>query len=43
MVNIPNSEKLRYYEYLEKAQVSGDLKPFIDFIYDLMMGSDLLF
>jgi Fic family protein len=43
MVNIPNSEKLKYYEYLETAQVSGDLKPFIDFIYDLMMGSDLLF
>jgi Fic family protein len=43
MVNIPNSRKLEYYDCLEKAQGNGDLRPFIKFIYDLMMDSDLLF
>ncbi len=43
MVNIPNRQKLRYYECLEKAQVDGDLRPFVKFIYELMVDSDLLF
>jgi len=43
MVNIPNSRKLEYYDCLEKAQTEGDLRPFVSLIYDLMMGSELLF
>ena len=31
MVNIPNKLKYKYYESLEKAQVEGNLKPFINF------------
>ncbi len=43
MVNIPNRRKMDYYECLEKGQVDGDLRPFIKFIYDLMMDSELQF
>lgn len=34
MVNIPNRRKIDYYNCLEKAQVEGDLRPFIRFIYE---------
>lgn len=43
MVNIPNSRKLEYYQYLEKAQVEGELRPFVKFIFDLMAGSENIF
>jgi len=43
MVNIPNGKKLQYYECLQRSQVDGDLRPFIKFIYDLMMDSDPIF
>lgn len=43
MVNIPNSRKLEYRQYLERAQVDGDLRPFVKFLFDLMMSSDLMF
>ena len=43
MVNIPNSRKMEYYNFLEKAQLEGDLRPFVKFIFDIMIGSDLMF
>lgn len=43
MVNIPNNRKLEYYGCLEKAQIDGNLRPFVKFIYDLLLGSDLRF
>jgi len=43
MVNIPESRKLEYYRCLEEGQNNGKLRPFIVFIYDLMMRSELLF
>jgi Fic family protein len=35
MVNIPNKDKLRYYEALGKAQTGGDLRPFLEFVMEL--------
>jgi Fic family protein len=35
MVSMPNAQKNRYYHVLGKAQVDGDLRPFIDFILEL--------
>ncbi len=43
MINIPNSRKLEYYEYLEKGQVDGDLRPFIEFMLELLRSSVVLF
>ncbi len=43
MVNIPNRRKLEYYRCLERAQNDGDLRPFVEFMLDLMRSSDLQF
>ncbi len=43
MVNIPNSRKIEYYSCLEKAQLGGDLRPFVKLIFDIMTGSELMF
>lgn len=43
MVNIPNKGKNRYYDALEKAQMDGDLRPFIDLMIGLMEKSDVRF
>ena len=43
MVNIPNSGKHGYYMALERAQVHGELRPFIELLVRLMMEGDLLF
>jgi Fic family protein len=36
MVNIPNLRKNKYYAVLNEAQVSGNLRPFLEFILELM-------
>ncbi len=36
MVNIPNAQKRRYYSVLEKAQTDGNLRPFIEFVLELL-------
>lgn len=38
MVNIPNARKHRYYDVLARAQVDGDLRPFIGFVLELFEG-----
>jgi Fic family protein len=43
MINIPHIQKYKYYETLEKAQTKGELKPFIEFLYKLIMESKLKF
>ena len=43
MVNIPNSEKFRYYDALRTAQVDGNLRPFLEFMIELMDKSELNF
>ena len=43
MINIPNSRKLEYYNSLEKAQVKGDLRPLIKFLFELMINSRINF
>jgi hypothetical protein len=36
MVNIPNIQKNRYYSALNEAQVEGNLRPFLEFIIELL-------
>jgi len=43
MINIPNKQKYKYYEMLEKAQVEGNLKPFVDFLYVLIIENEIKF
>lgn len=43
MINIPHKMKHKYYASLEKAQVKGNLKPFIDFLYKLILKSKIKF
>jgi len=43
MVNIPNKIKRRYYDTLGEAQVKGNLRPFMKFIFDLLMENKILF
>lgn len=43
MINIPSKQKYKYYEVLEKAQVKGNLKPFIDFLYKIILNSKIKF
>ena len=43
MVNIPNTVRDRYYTVLGRAQVEGDLRPFIEFVLGLWKESELLF
>ena len=43
MINIPHEQKFRYYEFLEKAQVKGDLKPFIEFLFKLLIKNKIKF
>ena len=41
MVNIPNAQKNRYYDALSQAQVNGNLRPFIEFVVELLKKSRL--
>ncbi len=43
MINIPHKQKYKYYEKLEKAQVQGEIKPFVEFLYKLIMESKIKF
>ena len=43
MVNIPHKKRYQYYELLETAQVNGNLKPFIEFLYKLIIESKIKF
>ncbi len=43
MVNIPNNQRHKYYDVLEKAQVKGELKPFVNFLYLLLMKNKIKF
>jgi len=43
MINIPHKQKYKYYETLEKAQVTGDFRPFMDFLYQLLIESQIKF
>ena len=40
MLNIPNKRKLEYYKCLEQAQVKNDLKPFVQFLYELTIKEE---
>jgi len=41
MVNIPKVKRLEYYECIEKARL-GDLRPFVKFLFDLLVKQDIL-
>lgn len=43
MVNIPNVQRNRYYDVLHEAQMNGELRPFIEFIIELLQGSRISF
>lgn len=43
MINIPHKIKYEYYETLEKAQVKGDLRPFVNFLYKLLIENKIKF
>jgi Fic family protein len=43
MINIPHKLRFKYYETLEEAQVKGNLKPFIDFLYELLVDAKIRF
>ncbi len=43
MINIPNSIKDKYYDSLEIAHMQGDLRPLVDYLYNILKDSKLLF
>jgi Fic family protein len=43
MVNIPNVERHIYYEVLREAQVGGNLRPFIEFLKELLKENTVFF
>ncbi len=43
MVSIPNREKQRYYDALREAQTQGNLRPFLEFVIELMTGTELMY
>ena len=43
MINIPNSEKIKYYKALETAQLKGNLRPFIELLLNLLNDDKILF
>lgn len=43
MINIPNSRKHVYYSVLEEAQVTGNLRPFVAFLLDLLKEEKIRF
>jgi Fic family protein len=43
MINIPNEEKFRYYHTLEAMQDDGDLRPFVEYMVELMGKGEVLF
>jgi len=43
MINIPSKKKYIYYNVLEDAQVNGNLRPLIKFLFDLMKKEQIKF
>ena len=43
MVNILNNEKYKYYDALEEARVRNNLRPFLEFLLDLLKSSKIYF
>ena len=43
MINIPHKRKHIYYKTLETAQVKGNIKPFVDFLYKLLVKEGVKF
>ena len=43
MINIPNKRKHEYYDALHDAQIHGNVRPFITFMYGLLSESVLRF
>jgi Fic family protein len=43
MVNIPNIQRNRYYAVLNEAQVTGNLRPFLEFIIELLRKNKVPF
>ena len=43
MINIPNKKKHIYYNSLEMAQLKGELRPLIKFLFNLLKEEDIKF
>ena len=43
MVNIPNKKKYIYYSALESAQLKGNLKPLVKFLFDMLKEENIKF
>jgi len=43
MINIPNKKKYIYYGALESAQINGDLRPLVKFLFDLIKEEQIQF
>lgn len=43
MINIPNSLKQKYYKYLEESQIRGNLRPFVELLFDILEKNKLRF
>lgn len=43
MINIPKKRKFKYYQVLQIAQKTGNLKPFINYLINLLNKSELRF
>lgn len=43
MINIPDSIKHKYYVVLEKAQIKGDLKPFVKLLLNVLKNTKIIF
>ncbi len=43
MINIPNDKKFIYYHALEEAQVKGNLRPLVKFLFDLLKNEKIKF
>ena len=43
MINIPNKKKYKYYKGLEESQVKGNLRPLIEFLFDLLKDEKIRF
>ena len=43
MINIPNTSKSKYYETLQIGQIKDNLKPFVDFLIDLLIKEKIKF
>lgn len=42
MINIPNKTRYKYYSALEKAQLEGNLRPFVELLIGILKNSEIL-